>query len=225
MSDTLNALFVLFFFLLPGMAGNAIYTKVTGTSWREEPWRNIARILGISLGGLILYVLVGSLLNAPLPGYLSLDTLDTFALRRTASVRMSFAFLGHLIAALIVGFVAAKVSQALGNWTSRSGFVDSWHEFIASHARGNWVVVGLKGGAIYAGYIDMVNPAMRAEERDVVLAEPAVYRAEQEKYLPLPYNYLFLPGKIVDSVAIAGSQPERLPAPMHAGREENRNGH
>jgi hypothetical protein len=215
MSDTLNVLLVVLFVALPGVAGNAIYTRVTGTSWREEPWRNVVRIFGISLGGLILYVLVGSVVNAPLPGYLSLETLDTFALRRTATVRMSIAFLGHFIAAMLVGFAAAKVTQSLDKSARRSRFADGWHEFVSVHANGHWVVVGTESGDIYAGYIQMADPEKKPGERDVILTEPTVYRRDQEKYVSLPYRFLFLSGKTIESVAIASSEPEGRPASMH----------
>jgi hypothetical protein len=215
MSDTLSALLVILFVAIPGIAGNAIYTRATGTNWREDPWRNLVRIFSISLGGLILYVLVGSLLNAPLPGYLSLDTLDTFAARRSATIRMSVAFFGHFLAALLVGFVAAQVTQNLNKSAGQTGFVDGWHEFVSVHANGNWSLVGTEGGDIYAGYIQMAGPEKKADERDIILAEPAVYRRDQEKYISLPYQFLFLPGKIVESVAIASSQPEGRSTSMH----------
>jgi len=208
MSDTLSALLVILFVAIPGIAGNAIYTRITRTNWREDPWRNFVRIFSISLGGLILYVLVGSLLNAPLPSYLSLDTLDTFAARRTATVRMSIAFLGHFLAALLVGFIAAKVTQHLNESAGQPGFADGWHEFVSVHANGNWAVVGTENGDIYAGYIQMAGSEKKADERDVILAEPTVYRRDQEKYISLPYQFLFLPGKVVESVAIASNQPE-----------------
>jgi hypothetical protein len=57
MSDALSILFVILFVVLPGIAGNSIYLKVTGTDWREEPWWTVVRIFSISLAGLILYVL------------------------------------------------------------------------------------------------------------------------------------------------------------------------
>jgi hypothetical protein len=208
MSDILSALLVILFVALPGIAGNAIYTKVTGTSWKEEPWRNVVRVFSISLGGLILYVLVGGVVNAPLPSYLSLDTLDTFALRRTATVRMSIAFLGHFIAAMLVGFVTAKVTQSLNKSSGRSVFVDGWHEFVSMHANGNRVVVATENGDIYAGYIIMADPEKKADERDVILSEPAVYRRDQERYTALPYRFLYLPGKIVESVATASNEAE-----------------
>jgi hypothetical protein len=207
MSDILNALLVILLLALPGIAGNAIYTKVTGTTWREEPWRIVLRVFSISIGGLLLYAIVGSLVNTPLPSYLSLETLDTFALKRTASLRMSLACLGHFMAAMIVGFVAGKASQWLDNRTGRTRFVDSWHEFVSVRANGHWVVVGINSGATYAGYVQMADPKKKADERDIILAEPAVYRPDQEKYFSLPYNFLYLPGKIVDSVAIANSEP------------------
>jgi len=207
MSEILSALFVILFLVLPGIAGNSIYMKVTGTEWKEEPWWTVVRIFSISLAGLILYVLVGSLLNTPLPSYLSLDNLDTIALRRTATLRMSFAFLGHILAAMLVGFVAGKVTQRISKSVGGSGFADGWHEFVSAHANGRWVVVGIAGGDSYAGYIQMAGPEKKADKRDVILAEPALYVAAQEKYLSLPYNYLFLPGKVVDSVAIANNEP------------------
>ena len=207
MSDLLSALFVILFLVIPGIIGNWIYIKVTRTDWKDEPWWTVVRIFSISLGGLILYVFTGSLLNAPLPSYLSLDTMDTIALRRTATIRMSFAFLGHILAAMIVGFVAGKVSQSIGKTAGGSSFSDGWHEFVSTHGNGHWVVVGMASGDSYAGYIQMAGPEKKADKRDVILAEPAVYLAEQEKYIALPYNYLFLPGKVVDSVAIASNQP------------------
>lgn len=214
MPDTFDALLVILFAILPGIPGNTIYNKMAGTNWREEQWRTVVRILGISLGGLILYIIVGSLVNAPLPSYISPETFANFVLERTALVQMSVAFFGHFVGAVIIGYVGARATQKLDEWTRSSEFIDSWHEFVSVHANKHWVVVSVKGGAAYAGYIKMADTNVKAAERDLILAEPAFYVKEQNKYLSQPYNYLFLPGKMIDSIAIYSKSSDKRVTPI-----------
>ena len=215
MPDTIDALLVILFAVLPGIPGNTIYKKVAGTNWREDQWKTVVRILGISLGGLIVYIIAGSLVDAPLPTYIAPSTFATFAVERAALLQMSVAFLGHFLAASVVGFVGAKATQTLDRWTRVSEFVESWHELVSVHANGHWIVVSIKGGAAYAGYIKMADTNVKAEERDIILAEPAVYVKEQKKYLSLPYNHMFLPAKIIDSVAIVSNPSDARMTPIH----------
>lgn len=215
MPSTLDTLLVILFAILPGIPGNTVYNKMAGTNWREEQWRTVVRILGISLGGLILYIIIGSFINAPLPSYISPTTFANFVVERTALVQMSVAFLGHFAGAIIVGYIGARVTQKLDEWTRSSEFIDSWHEFALVHASKHWVVVRIKGGEAYAGYIKTADTKVKAEDRNIILAEPAVYVKEQNKYLSQPYNYLFLPGKIIDSVAIYSKPLDKRITPIH----------
>lgn len=201
MPSTIDALLVILFAVLPGVPGNTIYKKIAGTNWREEQWITVSRILGISLGGLIIYIIVGNLINAPIPSYIAPATFANFVPNRNILFQMSIAFFGHFTGALIVGFIGGRTTKKLDELTKTSDFVDSWREFVSIHTNGRWVVARIKGGAAYAGYIETADVDVVSSERDVLLAEPAVYIEEQKKYLSLPYNHLFLSGKIIDSIA------------------------
>ncbi|MEW6241222.1 MAG: DUF6338 family protein [Chloroflexota bacterium] len=202
MPDTIHALLVILFAVLPGLPGNSLYQRLVGSDWREEQWRTVIRIIGISLGGLILYVIIGNWLNAPLPSYISPLTFANLTVSRLVLVPMAIAFVGHFVSSTAVGFLAAKITQLMDRWTKVSEYADSWHKFVSIHAEEHWVIVSLQGGSSYAGYIKKADTNVSSDERDIILAEPAVFRKDQNNYWSLPYKYLFIPGKHISSVAI-----------------------
>lgn len=215
MPDTINALLVVLFAVLPGIPGNAIYKRLIGSDWREDQWKTVVRIIGISLGGLIAYIILGSLINAPLPSYIIPSTFKNFEIQRPFLMEMSISLLGHFISATLVGFLGAKTTQLLDKIMRVSDNADSWHKFVSLHARERWVVVSLHGGAAYAGYIDRADTNVKADERDLILAEPASYQKDTKKYLSLPHQYLFLPGKMISSIAIVAKQSDERITKIH----------
>ena len=55
MPTTLTALLILLFAIVPGMFGEMVYRIIAGTDWRETQWSKVARIIGISIAGLVLH--------------------------------------------------------------------------------------------------------------------------------------------------------------------------
>ena len=70
MPTTLTALLILLFAIVPGMFGEMVYRIIAGTDWRETQWSKVARIIGISIAGLVLYIVLASLTGLPTPQYL-----------------------------------------------------------------------------------------------------------------------------------------------------------
>ena len=84
---------------------------------------------------------------------------------------------------------------------SRSACSSAWDHFINSCAKSRWVTVGLANGQVYAGYIDKADVSVAANDRDIILREPALYDERGNKYLATPYQTMFLLGSTIASIA------------------------
>jgi hypothetical protein len=63
-------------------------------------------------------------------------------------------------------------------------------------------VVSLESDDSYAGVLERADTCVRQGERDIILGEPARYSEEKANYIALPYQYLFIPGTMVGSIAV-----------------------
>jgi hypothetical protein len=68
--------------------------------------------------------------------------------------------------------------------------------------KGHWVVIGLQNGESYSGYVDVADTSVGAQERDIILHEPAKFDDEKIEYRALKHQSLFIPGALVASVAV-----------------------
>ncbi len=67
---------------------------------------------------------------------------------------------------------------------------------------GHWVAVGLETGEAYVGILAYSELSVEQKERDIVLAQPALYDEETKDYRSLPYSHIFLPAALIWSVAV-----------------------
>lgn len=81
----------------------------------------------------------------------------------------------------------------------KAAMQESWDRFVREDAANRWVIVGLEGGGAYAGMLRSADVSVNQDERDIVLAEPAIF--DKGAYQALNYSMLFLPARLVSSVA------------------------
>lgn len=202
MSLTLAGLLVLVFAVLPGVPGEKLYQVSVGSDWREDPWQRILRLLVFSLFGLVLYAVIAPYLGAPPPTYLSPTALEKAA---SDPVRLNFLFvalLGHFGGAAVAGLLSGLCVRAIAHFTSATAFVCAWDHFVHACVKGHWVVVGLTNGEAYSGYVDVADVSVSAEQRDLILREPAQFDSGKSEYIASKYQSLFIPGNLVASIAV-----------------------
>lgn len=202
MPTTVEALLVIVFCILPGMLGEGVYRRLIGADWREQQWHRILHTIGFSVWGLVLYLIVCSWFDVPLPSYVFPTTFRAMPLGRDQLTTMALALGGHSLGSALAGLVGAGIVHAINRWTLATGYPDSWHRFVRSYVARHWVVIRLENGEAYAGMIERADTTVCQNERDVVLAEPAQFLEEKENYISLPYQYLFLPGALIASIAV-----------------------
>ena len=188
--------------VLPGVPGDKVYRLLVGSDWREGQWQRVVRLLGFSVVGLALYSVLGSLIGAPAPVYLSPERVVA-AFDRPVLLRPLFlSLLGHFAGSGVAGLGGALLARGLVRWTSLTLFMSAWDHFVHQMVPRHWVVVRLDNGETYGGMLALADVSVREEERDLVLVEPAEYDERQSEYTALQYQYLFLPGRLISSVAV-----------------------
>ena len=197
--NSIAALLIAAFAILPGVPGERIYTTLVGWDWREDKWWRTLRLLAFSLAGLAAYAIVADLISAPMPVYVSPAALEHLKSEHLAA--LGIAFLGHVLGAAICGLVSGYGFRFLARLTSRSAYSSAWDHFINACAKSRWVTVGLTNGQVYAGYVDKADVSVAASERDIILREPALYDEVEKAYRTTPYQTMFLLGSTIASVA------------------------
>jgi hypothetical protein len=197
--NSVTALLIAAFAILPGAPGERIYTMLVGWDWREDKWWRTLRLLAFSLAGLSAYSIIAAAVGAPLPSYISQPALEGRLSGQSSDLGVSL--LGHFVGAAIAGLAAGYAVRALARLTSRSAYSSAWDHFINSCAKGRWVTVGLANGQVYAGYVDKADVSVAASDRDIILREPALYDETEKAYRATPYQTMFLLGSTIASIA------------------------
>jgi hypothetical protein len=208
MPSTISGLLVILFAILPGLPGDNLYQRIIGSDRREQQWQTVFRIIGFSLGGLILYVLAGSMVNAPLPIYISPVTFENFILERKILQDISISLTGHLFFSSLVGILVSQLVLLLNRLSRVSDVPDTWDKFASKYVEKHWIIVKLNSGQSYAGILDRADINVEQKERDIVLKEPAMYYESKGNYYALPYQYIFVSGSIIASVGVVSNSDD-----------------
>src|ERR1700686_4937266 len=102
--NSVAALLIAAFAILPGVPGERIYTMLVGWDWREDKWWRTLRLLAFSLVGLSAYAVVAPRFSAPQAAYVSPRAIEM--LRPDQLGTLAVAFLGHVVGAAVCGAVA-----------------------------------------------------------------------------------------------------------------------
>jgi hypothetical protein len=205
--------------LLPGVPGEKCYRLLVGRDWREDKWQTTLRLLGFSVAGLAVYTASAPYLRLPIPPYLVPAKLQNIT---TATANeIGIALIGHALGGVMAALVAAGGVRAIAAAAARTAYSSAWDHFVNVSVKNRWVVVSLKSGEVMLGWVNIADTSVKAEERDVVLNEPAVFNAASGKYVALAYSAVFVPGSAVASIgAVADPKDIRKIPPGEVVTEE-----
>jgi len=201
MPDTIIGLIILLFAVLPGVPAYSIYKTFFGSDWRETEWDKIITVVIFSLLGIVTYIIVSTIIRLPSPIYIIPATFnpDTFGVASLLPIALSVT--GHFVFSILIAIVAVLITRFFGRWTPSTPYPAAWDDFIRQDVQRHWVVVRLTNNEAYAGYIKNADASVSQSERDIVLAEPALYSEKEKNYRTIPYRQLFLPASMISSIA------------------------
>lgn len=188
--------------VVPGLPGESLYRLIAGSTWREDSWGRLFRIVSFSLAGFVLYVLLVPILGLPEPTHLTIATQKGAALNEAHLLAFAATTAGQFVGGTCAALLAGIGVRILARWSPVMPFSDTWDRFVREYIPEHWIVVRLLDGSAYAGILRRADISVPVEERDIVLAEPAEWQVEQGVYLSLPHQFLYLPGTSLASVAV-----------------------
>ena len=199
MPSSIDALLIIIFAVVPGLPGEKLYRDILGIDQRESNWDRVTRVITISLVGFALYASIGWVFNLPVYNYPEPFPDD---LARSLYVRSTaLAFVGHASAAFLVGVGAGFSVRLLNRSLASTAARDTWPHFLRIDAAGHYVLATLKNTECFRGILYMADASVEAEERDIVLQDPALFELTKGTYEPLPYKHIFLPGRMISTIA------------------------
>jgi hypothetical protein len=192
--------------LLPGYVGAFFLQRLTGRDWRERDWHTAIRYLAVSAVGLALYVISAATFDWPPARHVIPDEYSRVSAENLVTLALPYGghILGGALAGLLIGLALRHVAPLMG--ISRRPC--SWDTFVADLVQGRWIVMTLKSGDVYAGYIQIADTGVAGAERDLVLREPARYDADAGEYRAVGYRDMFIPAQLVDSIATVANPGE-----------------
>jgi hypothetical protein len=199
---TIAGLLIVVIAILPGVLGNLAYRALAGVSWREKEAQQILRLLAFSASGLAAYTFMASWLSWPLPEYVVPNTFAAGNLSAVMLPGLAAAYVGHFVFATAVGILAGFVVSGLRKLRPGFGQRDAWDQFIHGSVPRRWVIVHLRSGESYAGFIDHADVSVEPAFRDLILREPYRWNEEAGTYDSTYNQYLFLQGSEVVSIAV-----------------------
>jgi hypothetical protein len=197
---SLAAVTVLVLAVVPGAFGEYAWSLVNGQDWRKKEWETALGFLSFSVIGLALYVCAGLVIPLPPAVHVIPSTYEATTLNAAGLSRVFLPYLGHIVASTLVGIVAALAHRGISAVFGLSPQPSAWDHFIKKCVPGRWVVVTLKSGDVFAGYIETAEQAAPANERDVVLHYPAKRDETTQSYKVTSLNDLFLPADLVQNI-------------------------
>ena len=186
--------------IVPGFLGDRLFRLLVGTRWGQGQLEALAQMLCFSLGGLFLYSL-GTMYGLPRPIYVFPDHLALIIPESLPSVLAAYG--GHCLCSCISAGLFAILVRLRAGLSGVSPYSIVWDHFMRIRVPGRWVVISLQSGETYAGVVDKAEVSVEQKERDVVLAEPALYDETSGAYKALPCSHLFVPGSLIGLVSVS----------------------
>lgn len=201
MVDTISALLILIFAVIPGILGNGIYELIIGSNWKEELFSKTVRIVGFSFFGLIFYILIGvQYFNLPVPIYIFPETYTAAQITNSQLIQAAQAWFMNFVVATLIAVIYAFSIKIVFRRFNITHLPDTWDKLVRSKVAEHWVVVNLKGGGSYLGMLESANISVDAKDRDILLLEPARYEPKINNYVAINVQYLFIAGSFISSV-------------------------
>jgi hypothetical protein len=192
---------------VPGGFGEWLYRRIVGFDQNEKQIYAAVRLVGFSVVGLCLYTLT-CVWGSPLPVYVYPK--GVAALTPAGFPAVAAAFFGHCLGGALSG-VAGGWATRLSAPLFHSSAHESWDCFVRHYVKNRWVIVDLDNGQRYAGMVQNADVSANPAERDIVHCEPAPFNSETGEYVATPYEYMYIPAKMLSSVgALSVDQDKRV---------------
>lgn len=201
MPTSMTSLVIVLFAILPGIPAYSIYKMLLGQNWRDSDWEKIAKILLLSLAGVIAYVIFARYLVLPMPSYLIPTTFEIDSFGSSNLFPIAISLLGHFSFSVLSALAVVSFLRLLSKWVPSSLYPSAWDDFIRSHVPDHWVVISLNNGEAYAGFLRSVDASVNQSDRDLVLREPAHYKATKGNYEVTSFQDMFIPAGLISSIA------------------------
>lgn len=202
MIESLAALLIIVFALIPGILGNRIYELIGGSKKEGKLWDRIVRIISFSLLGFVIYVLVFvPYFNFPIPLYRVPETISTPYYDQTQMIQTVYLLIWMFILSALSALVIAVVVVTYNKYSPLTT-KNAYDEFIRGYIQSHMVIVNLKSGASYSGIIERGDTVVKIDESDIVLKEPTLYSKENKNYLTSSSKYQYFPGNSISSIAV-----------------------
>ncbi|HET7024344.1 MAG TPA: DUF6338 family protein [Gemmatimonadales bacterium] len=196
--------------IIPGAFGAYVWALINGQDWREKDWEAAIRFLAFSVLGLGVYVLLGLIFTLPPAIHILPSTYGSAALNAPALSSIFSPYIGHIMCSGLVGAAAAVAHRWTASIRGASPQPSTWDHFIKSAVPKHWVVVTLKSGDVYAGYVQTAEESAPATERDIILRHPAKFNEAINNYCVTSLQDLFVPAELVQSLGTVRSESELL---------------
>lgn len=193
--------------LVPGMPGENLYRLVAGSNRREDNFGKAIRIIGFSVAGLVITILIFRVLGLQFFNSLS-QGVSSKTLPSRALDYAAILLVAQTLASTVAGAACGFLVRILSRWSAITLYSDTWDRFVTEFVPGHWVTVALRDGSVYAGILAKADISGPSEDRDLILSEPAVLTGGT--YRSLNYQHLFLPGESLASLAVV-HEPETDP--------------
>ena len=200
--------------LIPGAFGAYVWALVNGQDWREKEWESAIRFLGFSVLGLGLYVIGALGLGLPAAIHVLPSTYEAAALNAGALSGIFLPYLGHIVSSAVVGGAAAWAHRGISALRGSSSQPSTWDHFLKNAVPNHWVVVTLKSGDVYAGYVQTAEESAPSTERDVILRNPAKFDEGLNNYRVTSLRDMFIPAELIQNLGTVRSEAELSAAPV-----------
>lgn len=187
--------------IVPGIPGELLYRLIAGATWREDAWSRVFRIVGFSLGGLVLAILTFRLAGVGVVAKLS-GAIAEESLSESVVLGMSALLAAQTIISTVVGLGSGYAVRGLCHVFQVTPYADGWDEYVRRFVANHWVIVRLLDGSSFAGILSRADITVPPENRDIILSEPAIFDEEKGNYVSVEHQHLFLPGASIASVAV-----------------------
>ena len=196
--------------VIPGALGAYVWSLLNGQDWREKDWQAAMRYVGFSVIGLGVYVFSALWLHLPPAVHIIPSTYTSPTLSTTSLPGIFLPYFGHIVCSALVGAVAAVGHRVICIVTGSSPQPSTWDHFLKNAVPNHWVVVTLKSGDVYAGYVQTAEESAPTSERDLILRAPAKYDDAAKNYCVTSLQDLFIPADLIQNIGTVRTDAELL---------------
>lgn len=227
MIDSLQALIIVVFVLVPGYVCDRTYRKIVGertvdSAVQVMTWLALSLVTGGIYGllwaGLAEYP---ELLTLPRLEYANLAALQTKEDAPAPILPMTWfiALLGHASVAVACGAAAGGLAARFGLPGFGYRFRNTWDHVLSSFAKERHVLIERTDGRVVTGWLRVAMRLKDPPDRDILIEDPVPFTGH-DLNTPDDAAYLYLPASEVRSIIFLANQTDFNRRETNARREQ-----